>query len=269
MGDILTEWKVAKTWPSSGFDAIARKDFALDTEDKFAASERRLSRGENFDDDIFFKHKNSIDVEEKNNKLPYAEGGEEYAGEFDYESESKQEYSSVEPDNKYQDADGISLKSNSVGVDNGDFASVSNSSKSSLDDDSDNSPNVQPTRKKWRHGILSAKIQETQTDKNTFGNDTKTESNNKKSEGVTLASMKKPPQHNKSNDRNDMLDNLFIGDLKEEVGKNVKKLPVRSQFQFTSGVPFATVKLARATGLRFMETVVPRGCSSLNSSEAT
>jgi hypothetical protein len=36
--------------------------------------------------------------------------------------------------------------------------------------------------------------------------------------------MKKPPQHNKSNDRNDMVNNLFSGDLKKEVAENVKKI---------------------------------------------
>ncbi len=51
-GEVLTGWKVAKTWPSSAVDAIAWKDFVFDREDEFAASERPLSRGENFDDDI-------------------------------------------------------------------------------------------------------------------------------------------------------------------------------------------------------------------------
>ncbi len=235
--DVLTGWKVAKTRPLSGFDAIAWKDFVLDTEDKFTASERPLSSGEIFDDDISFTHKNSIDVDDGSNddfektnatkfELPYAEGGEEYAGVFDYKSKSEQEYGSVERDGEYQDEDGISLKSNSVGDDNGDFASVDNSSKSSLDDDSDDSLNVQPRTKKQRHGILSANTQETRTDKTTFDNDVKPESNNKKREGVTFASTKKPPQHNKSNDRNDMVNNLFSGDLKEEVAENVKKLPI-------------------------------------------
>jgi hypothetical protein len=159
-------------------------------------------------------------------ELQYAEGGEEYAREFDYKSESKQEYDFVEHDDKYQDADGISFKSNSVGNDSGDFASVDNSSKSSLDDGSDNSLNVQPTTKKQRHGILTANTQETRTDKTTCGNDVKPDSNNKKREGNTFASMKKSPQHNKSNDWNDRVNNLFSGNLKEEVAKNVKKLPI-------------------------------------------
>ena len=73
------------------------------------------------------------------------------------------------------------------------------------------------------HGILSANTQETQTDKTTFDNDVKPERNNKKREGVTFVSTKKPPQHNKSNDRNDMVINLFSGNLKEEVAENVKK----------------------------------------------
>ena len=88
-------------------------------------------------------------------ELRYPEGGKEYAREFHYKSESEQEYDSVERDNEYQDADGISFKSNSVGNDNGDFASINNSSKSSSDNDSDDSLNVQPTTKKQRHGILT------------------------------------------------------------------------------------------------------------------
>ena len=107
-------------------------------------------------------------------------GGQEYACEFDYKSESKQEYDSVDRVDKYQDADGISFKSNSVGDDSGDFASVDNSFKSSSDDDSDNSLNVQPTTKKQRHGILTANTQDTRTKKTTFGNDVKPESKNKR-----------------------------------------------------------------------------------------
>ncbi len=89
----------------------------FDREDKFAASESPLSRGENFDDDISFKHKNAIDADDESNddfektistkfELQYAEGGEECAREFDYKSKNEQEYDSVERDDKYQDADG-------------------------------------------------------------------------------------------------------------------------------------------------------------------
>ena len=67
MGKVLTGWKVAKTWPSSAFDAIAWNFFVFDREDEFAASERPLSRGENFDDNISFKHKNSIDADDESN----------------------------------------------------------------------------------------------------------------------------------------------------------------------------------------------------------
>ena len=81
--------------------------------------------------------------------------------------------------------------------------------------------------------------------------------------------MKKSPQHNKSNDRNGTVNNLFSGDLKEEVAKNVKKYQFEVNSNLHHGTLFATVKLARATGLRFMETVVLLGCSSLNSLEAT
>ena len=249
-------------------------------EDHFVAFEKPLSRGENVDNDISFTDMNSIDVDDGRHEdfektiatkfeVPYTGGGEEYAGEFDYTSESKQEYGSVECDSENQDEDGISLKSNSVGDDDGDFASVDNSSKSSSDDDSDNPLNVQPRTKKQRHVILFANTQETRNEKTTFDNDVKPESNNEKREGVTFASTKKPPQHNKSNDWNDMVNNLFSGDLTEEVAENEKNVPIQSQFQFTSWDPFATVKLARATGLRFMEIVVLLGCLSLNSSEAT
>ena len=41
-----------------------------------------------------------------------------------------------------------------------------------------------------------------------------------------LRVQKKSSQDNKSNDRDDMCNNLFSGDLKEEVAKNVKKLPI-------------------------------------------
>jgi hypothetical protein len=66
-GDVLTGWKVAKTRPSFGFDAITWKDFVFDREDKFVNSERPLSRGENFEHNISFKHKNSIDADDESN----------------------------------------------------------------------------------------------------------------------------------------------------------------------------------------------------------
>ena len=87
-------------------------------------------------------------------EVPYTEGGEEYAIEFDYKSKSKQEGGSFERDGKYQDEDGISSKSNSDGNDNGDFASVNNSSKSSSNDNSEDFLNVQPRTKKQRHGVI-------------------------------------------------------------------------------------------------------------------
>ena len=168
-----------KGWPSLGFDANAWKDFVLDTEDEFAASKRPLSTGENFDNDISFTVNDSIGVDDGSNEdsektiatkleIPYAEGGEEYVGDLVYNPESEQEYGSFERDDKYHNEDGMSFKSNSVGNDNGDFASVDNSSKSSSDDDSDDFLNVQPSTKKQRHGILSANTQETHTDTTTF-----------------------------------------------------------------------------------------------------
>ena len=62
-----------------------------------------------------------------------------------------------------------------------------------------------------------------------------------------------------------MFNNLFSGDLKQEVAENG---PIQTQSQFTSRDPFATVKHARATGLWFMEIVVPLGWLNLYLSEA-
>jgi hypothetical protein len=46
----------------------------------------------------------------------------------------------------------------------------------------------------------------------------------KKSNGITFARAKKSSQHNKINARDDMINNLISGDLKQEVAENVKKM---------------------------------------------
>ncbi len=60
------------------------------------------------------------------------------------------------------------------------------------------------------------------SDNSSSYNDVKPKAKNKKSNGITFARAKKSSQHNKINVRDDMFNNLFSGDLKQEVAENVK-----------------------------------------------
>ena len=62
------------------------------------------------------------------------------------------------------------------------------------------------------------------SDGSSSDNDVKPKAKNKKSNGITFARAKKSSQHNKINVCDDMFNNLFSGDLKQEVAENVKKM---------------------------------------------
>ncbi len=61
------------------------------------------------------------------------------------------------------------------------------------------------------------------SDNSSSDNGIKPKAKHKKSNGITFARAKKASQHNKINVRDDMFNNLFSGDLKQEVAENVKK----------------------------------------------
>ncbi len=61
------------------------------------------------------------------------------------------------------------------------------------------------------------------SDDSSSDNDIKPRAKNKKSDGITFARAKDSSQHNKINVHDDMFNNLFSGDLKQEVAENVKK----------------------------------------------
>ncbi len=60
------------------------------------------------------------------------------------------------------------------------------------------------------------------SDDSSSDNDVKPKAKHKKINGITFTRAKKSSQHNKSNNCDDMFNNLFSGDLKQEVDENVK-----------------------------------------------
>jgi hypothetical protein len=61
-----------------------------------------------------------------------------------------------------------------------------------------------------------------------------------------LQVQKKSSQDNKSNDRDDMCNNLFSGDLKEEVAENVKKITNLNSIPIYIVGPFCNAKTCKS-----------------------
>ncbi len=76
------------------------------------------------------------------------------------------------------------------------------------------------------------------SDNSSSDNDVKPKAKNKKSNGITCARAKKSSQHNKINVRDDMFNNSFSSDLKQEVAENVKK---NDQFELSPNLHHETL----------------------------
>jgi hypothetical protein len=84
------------------------------------------------------------------------------------------------------------------------------------------------------------------SDNSSSDNDVKPKAKNKKSNGITFARVKKSSQHNKINVCDDMFNNLFSGDLKQEVAENVKKMTNSNSVPIYITGPFRNGKTCKS-----------------------
>ncbi len=198
--ELQTGWKAAKELPSLVYDADAWEQFVVDVKDHLSGSRGHLLPEESIGDDI------SINSEQS---------GMEQVVNVDGGSEDEEE----EEDPTDKEIDYGKENKEESGHDDDDANEESEEEQGGSEDSEET--NEKEWTNKSKEDIVSNSDTTNEDNDELFNDKPKAK---KQSNGHTLKSAKKSAQFNKSNVDDDMLKNLFTGNLKLEVAENVMKL---------------------------------------------
>jgi hypothetical protein len=241
--DLVIGWKVAKDWPIWSLDVNAWNKYVIEIDNKEARLNEHLSPKDYLDDDNTSREYTDVDdgSNEGNKTKHNTEHGEQTLQEKkededddNYVSENEGDYE-LSSNNSCEDDKETSQNEPSED-DNVELSSDDSSLKFSSIDGSDGLHNVNSNMKKDSNKNTFANIKEFNTSGVTNDNDMKPEAKNRT----------KSLQHNKSNVPDITFNDLFSGDLKQEVAENVKKMTNLNKVPIYITGPFRNDKTCKS-----------------------